>query len=1023
MRPISLSIEGLRSFRKAVRIDFTNCNNQLAIVGDTGAGKSSILDAITYALYRQTTFSKQPNQELMNALAMQMRVSLTFSVRDETWTVSRALKRMPDGVVGMAPTLQHIANDGTPLELLEGVADVDLRIRELVGLDGDAFLRTVVLPQGNFARLLIADKPTERANILRQIWQTDALEAAGEVANHKATEAKDLRIRLEATACQYPEDPGRHLKALRKDRKASRKDARKARKDLGDVSVAMNALRRADDEIALCESVLSNIGGIATAPLKVRLGKIHEVDIRVAAEDRELNDRIVEIEQELAAMVTEGDGPSLAEVGATIEKLEQMRLNIARISEGSANIGRLQRQASSAQQKLIKAQQIERECQQEADAHSSEEHQIAEALESADERKTAIAMQFIACRDRRSNLAALQKELVDLGKDVETQTEQKVKLDEDVRVRLHIMEEKSAALTTAKQANFAASAAQGLHVGDDCPICAQILPPDWHTPTSADIADADVAATVANEALSEAQRKAASAQGTLGNLKSMARNAKQAVVRETEDFDAALQALQKLVPDVAGELPDEAAVLAPLEDELVQAKAAADQHASERSSLNKALMTAKVQTATARTTAKGIEPQMERAREDFTNRTKGLRRELEKLPEQFRPSVVVPDDWRSDSAVDTADLDLQRDAAKAYRAELEAKIKEREALEDERNTLQADRKKLTDRHAEEVATPLELLCTQANSHISALALEMGKLGIKLALPLSTADIAGTRRQLAELQETLDAVRKAATKRVELALEDRQAADATLAKFAKRFGVAADDRKGVRGAVTKHHEEAQLSKSQAKKAFDSFAAIIDDVRSLQALLTEVQARERALSDLKGSLKDGAFLKWLTLRRSRSLLSHASMTLQQMSADRYAFAEPKEEDSPWQVLDNDTGQARSPASLSGGEQFIASLALALGMVEMMALTGGKLESLFLDEGFGSLDRNNLDAAVEALAMVASRGRMVGVISHVRAVAEQFDNVLAVSKEEGGSQVEWLTDSQRQSMAGDALAGLLD
>ena len=63
----------------------------------------------------------------------------------------------------------------------------------------------------------------------------------------------------------------------------------------------------------------------------------------------------------------------------------------------------------------------------------------------------------------------------------------------------------------------------------------------------------------------------------------------------------------------------------------------------------------------------------------------------------------------------------------------------------------------------------------------------------------------------------------------------------------------------------------------------------------------------------------------------------------------------------VLDQDSGQARSPASLSGGEQFIASLSLALGMVEMMARSGGRLESLFLDEGFGSLDRNNLDAAV--------------------------------------------------------------
>ena len=152
---------------------------------------------------------------------------------------------------------------------------------------------------------------------------------------------------------------------------------------------------------------------------------------------------------------------------------------------------------------------------------------------------------------------------------------------------------------------------------------------------------------------------------------------------------------------------------------------------------------------------------------------------------------------------------------------------------------------------------------------------------------------------------------------------------------------------------------------------------------------------------------------------------------MSSGRYAFVDPQDTDAQWRVLDRDSGQARSPASLSGGEQFIASLSLALGMVEMMARSGGRLESLFLDEGFGSLDRNNLDTAVEALSTVAAGGRMVGVISHVRAVAEQIEHVLAVTRHATGSQVEWLTGRQRERLsesntgleAASALAGLLE
>ena len=103
----------------------------------------------------------------------------------------------------------------------------------------------------------------------------------------------------------------------------------------------------------------------------------------------------------------------------------------------------------------------------------------------------------------------------------------------------------------------------------------------------------------------------------------------------------------------------------------------------------------------------------------------------------------------------------------------------------------------------------------------------------------------------------------------------------------------------------------------------------------------------------------------------------------------------------------------------------------MVEMMARSGGRLESLFLDEGFGSLDRNNLDAAVQALGTVAAGGRMVGVISHVRAVAEQIEHVLAVTRGATGSRAEWLTSRQRERLsesdtgmeAASALAGLLE
>ena len=196
------------------------------------------------------------------------------------------------------------------------------------------------------------------------------------------------------------------------------------------------------------------------------------------------------------------------------------------------------------------------------------------------------------------------------------------------------------------------------------------------------------------------------------------------------------------------------------------------------------------------------------------------------------------------------------------------------------------------------------------------------------------------------------------------------------------------------------------------------------------MEESRDLELALTDLRKALLPGGFPKWLTLRRSRALLLHASQVLKDITRDRYAFEDPGEREE-WRIVDKGSGEPRSPASLSGGEQFVASLALAVGMVEAIAREGDRLDALFLDEGFGALDRNNLDAAVEALSAVAARGRMVGVISHVRAVAEQIDHVLEVARDPTGSQARWLTPEERGHIsradagqaASEAIGALLD
>ncbi len=144
-----------------------------------------------------------------------------------------------------------------------------------------------------------------------------------------------------------------------------------------------------------------------------------------------------------------------------------------------------------------------------------------------------------------------------------------------------------------------------------------------------------------------------------------------------------------------------------------------------------------------------------------------------------------------------------------------------------------------------------------------------------------------------------------------------------------------------------------------------------------------------------------------RKQRSLLAVASKLLGDMTNERYAFAED------FQIIDRVAGEPRSTKTLSGGETFLASLALALGLVELAGREGGKLDSLFLDEGFGSLDANALTEALDALHDQAAKGRMVAVISHLRAVAENIEDVLYVTRPLTGSRAEWLDEAARAEL----------
>lgn len=1088
MRPLSLRIEGLRSFRKQVEIDFGD-RDQIAVVGDTGAGKSSILEAMTYALYGKTSFAGQ-NQDLMNDMSEKMRVVLRFRVSGQEWEAVRTLGRDAKGQVKQSGArLRLLGKDGEPLEVVDQVRPVNERVEQLIGLDSDAFLRTVVLPQGRFARLLVEDRPADRSKVLRQLWPTDDLEAVGELASEALHDVAQTRAQLEQEATAHPEDPEAHLAQLSEAAATARQKADEASALAAEASKAFRSLeaavkdgKQASAEIDRVEPGLSRIEEeeARVAPVAERLREIDKADEEWKRKQAGLRDEL--------ARIPSDDGPDQTEVAlaalnrfgglaaGAVEAAEEMRQKATAAESGREAAGR----AKEAAEKAAK----------EAERHAQLRQPLAKADEAARALCEKARLDHQRCDGLQDRAGEAQKkvaELVDWQGGVAAKVENAAEEAESAKAAAAKAEEK---LADARRANSAAAAAHGLRPGDDCPVCRRGLPVGWSPPEDAGHAEAEAAAREARDKAQKSNQQAADVRAELRSVKGQLSDARagaeqaaamyRSAVTEvavafgeespdlfagtaddisgpddasaasdgdaTSDRDSASDASAASdndAPTAAPPLPSLDSLLRPLKAAHQKASDALARHDDAHKTLEQERAGLSNDAATAEANAKGAGELAATARRNAFDALERLARNLSETPSAYRPRAEIPSDPAQLDKIDLSAADGPIAAAQERERVLEHREQQRRRFNQELEEAGKAREALAQRRVAEVDQPLSAIAGSLGPHRDAVlraldALALGDLLGAAHLPgaPSAKDPGAHQEWMRKLRDLTSAVVEAARDRVkEAAAAERVAVDA-LAELGRRLVAQRSDAEllfepgagtadappdevpvapeDVRGAAAAAAQEAELAARATAHRRDDFAAIKDDVLALRALLDEADELERALGDLDKGLKPGAFLKWLTLRRSRALLIDASGMLREISGGKYSFVDPENDEVQWQVLDDESGQPRSPASLSGGEQFIASLALALGMVEMMARSGERLESLFLDEGFGSLDRSNLDAAVEALGTVAKTGRMVGVISHVRAVAEQVDHVLEVERTASGSRAKWLSRDQRRGAA---------
>jgi exonuclease SbcC len=247
---------------------------------------------------------------------------------------------------------------------------------------------------------------------------------------------------------------------------------------------------------------------------------------------------------------------------------------------------------------------------------------------------------------------------------------------------------------------------------------------------------------------------------------------------------------------------------------------------------------------------------------------------------------------------------------------------------------------------------------------------------------------------------LEALQRARSAAAGLPLEDdAQAAQGAYAK-------AEADRLQAQAAHTVA-DERRLRLADAHAALRAQAGELAAARVTLDSVGSTTAAAVQLGSLVTAARGSANLRNLTLqayavqRRFRSVLEAASVHLERMSSGKFAFALDETASGGAQaglgidVVDSWSGQARDPGTLSGGERFYASLSLALGLADIVREESGgvSLDTLFVDEGFGSLDADTLTVVLDQLDALRSRGRVVGVISHVTEMKEWVHDRIVV------------------------------
>ncbi|WP_454131248.1 AAA family ATPase [Microbacterium lacticum] len=1049
MRLHTLELTGFGPFRETQRVDFDAFGDDgvFLISGRTGAGKSSILDGVSFALYGTVPRYDGGEKRLRSdhsALTDPTEVRLEFTIGDTRWRVTRSpeydrpAKRGGGLTTEIARAVLEEQVDGVWVGRAAKPRDVGVALGEMLGLGAQQFQQVILLAQNKFSRFLLAPGD-ERQTLLRALFGTRRFEQYRDDLEQRRREAQktlagattqtetllDLAERMveEQTrnAAGGGEVPGaavgRALGGAEVGAGGGGSGADSgAEADVdsgsdvgsgadsgayggsvdpgaGDLSARRAALivavSRADYRIEQAAAVLANAEGAHRDALAEH-GALVERD-KQGRERAAVRTRLAELEARAPERAVERERLERARAAealrAPIDAVE--RADTQRRAAEDAAAGALAEWTASGGEASIdiaaRIDELTAELARWEDAGALERAQVP-LLARRDAAAAAVAVADVALAQLDAQLALIPAQARDLD-DAIAEARAGAARQGDLRVRRdELAVQHAAAGEAAALAERSAAAEQEHHAASIAAAAAAGAVTELLQRRLAGHAGELAAALVDGEPCAVCGATAHPAPAT-GSAEPVT----------DEDLSAAEQERER-----AGASAVAAADAArALRDQLAAARARAG--GNDLSSLVDALASAESDLNAADAAVRDLE-QLIAKRAELDELTAAAQRERAARADQRgadreEHAAAAAEATRAETVIAAARGDHASVAAR-----IEAGAAERvraERLADSRAAL-AER-----RRAEETA--------RADCDARLAGSGFPTIDAARAALLPAADVTDLEERLARDAADLTATR-ARLLDLELSATGDDVTAEALADSAARLA-SADTARSAAIAALRGAELAADALRDLSEQVDEAAAQVEEIADRASAVTRLAdtVAGRAPNTLKMDLET-----FVLAAELEEIVAAANVRLTEMSSGRYTLhhsdaraARGRASGLGIEVLDAHTGRLRSPQSLSGGETFLASLALALGLGEVVTSRAGgiRLDTLFVDEGFGSLDPETLELAMRTLDELRAGGRTVGVISHVEAMKEQLPAQLVVEATPQGPSI------IRQAVAADA------